>query len=106
MAMEESDVQIRYKILQTVYRNASQRNSDTYRFVPEILGSTYSEMNYHLRCMKSRGLLLYSPRMLMRHYSVTLLTPGKEIVESFESAFFSEDPERDKKMKEALAPLK
>lgn len=104
--MEMPDAQIRYKILQAVYHGAKERNSDTYRFMPDHLGFTYAETNYQLRYMKSKGLISYTPRMLMRTYAVTLLPSGKDIVDNFESAFYSQNPDRDDKMKEALAPLK
>lgn len=105
--MELTEIQLRYKLLQLVYRGAAEKNSDTYRFVPELLGCTYSEINYQLRYMKSKGLLDYTPRMLMRSYTVTILPPGRQVVDGFEAAFHStDDPDRDERMKEALAPLK
>ena len=104
--MEQSDVHTRYKILQAVYRGCKQRKSASYCLMPDVLGYTYSEMNYQLRYMKTKGLLTYTPRMLMRGYNITLLPPGKNIVEEFETAFFSEDLQRDETMENALAPLR
>jgi len=105
--MIKSDIHIRFDILKTIYE-LSKNNKKKYQsiFPAQIDNCTYQDMTYHLRTMKSKKLLDYQPRMLMRTFQIELLPEGTAIVEEFISAYHSKEKERDDKMNTALERLK
>lgn len=98
---------IRFDILKTVYTLSNGIPEQMEKIFPvQIDNCTFQDMHYHLETMKERGYVDFTPHLLLRTFHIALTTTGAAIVKDVQDAFCSKDPDRDQRMRDALARLK